>query len=124
MLQSVAFPIGWFTAKEVKLAAATLRAYVNDNILEVDRSCSPMKYRVIPTDADLNAIFQKYPHASFVLVHSDNFITIVKQKQGQMVALLDELDGNGELKTAPFNISPTVKYVNIYQDRGVTSINL
>lgn len=124
MLKSVSFPTGWFTAKEVKIAAATLRAYVNDNILEVDRSCSPMKYRVIPTDVDLNAIFQKYPQASFVLVHSYNFITIVKQKHGQMVVLLDELENNGELKTAPFNISPTLKYINIYQDGEATSINL
>ena len=80
MLKSVAFPSGWFTAKEIDIAAATLRTYVNNNILEVDKNYSPMKYRVIPTTADLKSIFNTYPNASFVLVHSDNFITSVKRK--------------------------------------------
>ena len=69
MLKSVAFPSGWFTAKEIGIAAATLRVYANNNILEVDKNCSPMKYRVIPTTANLNSIFNTYPNAAFVLVH-------------------------------------------------------
>ena len=87
MLKSVAFPSGWFTAKEIGIAAATLRVYVNNNILEVNKNCSPMKYRVIPTTADLNSIFNTYPNVSFVLVHADNFITVVKRKNNAMVVL-------------------------------------
>lgn len=124
MLKSVAFPSGWFTAKEIGIAAATLRVYVNNNILEVDKNCSPMKYRVIPTTVDLNSIFNTYPDASFVLVHADNFITVVKRKNNAMVVLLDELDNKGELQTAPFIISPYIKYINVYGERQPFSINL
>lgn len=124
MLKSVAFPSGWFTAKEIGIAAATLRVYVNNNILEVDKNCSPMKYRVIPTTADLNSIFNTYPNASFVLVHADNFITVVKRKNNAMVVLLDELDDKGELQTAPFIISPYIKYINVYGEGQPFSINL
>lgn len=114
MLKSVAFPSGWFTAKEIGIAAATLRVCVNNNILEVNKNCSPMKYRVIPTTADLNSIFNTYPNASFVLVHADNFITVVKRKNNAMVVLLDELDDKGKLQTAPFIVSPYIKYINVY----------
>lgn len=124
MLKSVAFPSGWFTAKEIGIAAATLRVYVNNNILEVDKNCSPMKYRVIPTTADLNSIFNTYPNASFVLVHADNFITVVKRKNNAMVVLLDELDDKGELQTAPFIVSPYIKYINVYGEEQTFSINL
>lgn len=124
MLKSVAFPSGWFTAKEIGIAAATLRVYVNNNILEVDKNCSPMKYRVIPTTADLNSIFNTYPNASFVLVHADNFITVVKRKNNAMVVLLDELDNKGELQTAPFIVSPYIKYINVYGEEQTFSINL
>lgn len=124
MLKSVAFPSGWFTAKEIGIAAATLRVYVNNNILEVDKNYSPMKYRVIPTTADLNSIFNTYPNASFVLVHADNFITIVKRKNNAMVVLLDELDNKGELQTAPFIVSPYIKYINVYEEGQPFSINL
>lgn len=124
MLKSVAFPSGWFTAKEIGIAAATLRVYVNNNILEVDKNCSPMKYRVIPTTADLNSIFNTYPNASFVLVHADNFITVVKRKNNAMVVLLDELDDKGELQTAPFIVSPYIKYINVYGEGQPFSINL
>lgn len=124
MLKSVAFPSGWFTAKEIGIAAATLRVYANNNILEVDKNCSPMKYRVIPTTADLNSIFNTYPNASFVLVHADNFITAVKRKNNAMVVLLDELDDKGELQTAPFIISPYIKYINVYREGQSFSINL
>lgn len=124
MLKSVAFPSGWFTAKEIGIAAATLRVYANNNILEVDKNCSPMKYRVIPTTADLNSIFNTYPNASFVLVHADNFITVVKRKNNAMVVLLDELDDKGELQTAPFIISPYIKYINVYREGQSFSINL
>ena len=124
MLKSVAFPSGWFTAKEIGIAAATLRVYVNNNILEVDKNCSPMKYRVIPTTADLNSIFNTYPNASFVLVHADNFITVVKRKNNAMVVLLDELDNKGELQTAPFIVSPYIKYINVYGEGQPFSINL
>ncbi|MCI6883232.1 MAG: hypothetical protein MR841_09340 [Lactobacillus johnsonii] len=124
MLKSVAFPSGWFTAKEIGIAAATLRVYVNNNILEVDKNCSPMKYRVIPTTADLNSIFNTYPNASFVLVHADNFITSVKRKNNAMVVLLDALDDKGELQTAPFIISPYIKYINVYGEGQPFSINL
>ena len=124
MLKSVAFPSGWFTAKEIGIAAATLRVYVNNNILEVDKRCSPMKYRVIPTTADLNSIFNTYPNASFVLVHADNFITVVKRKNNTMVVLLDELDDKGKLQTAPFIVSPYIKYINVYGEGQPFSINL
>lgn len=124
MLKSVAFPSGWFTAKEIGIAAATLRVYANNNILEVDKNCSPMKYRVIPTTADLNSIFNTYPNASFVLVHADNFITAVKRKNNAMVVLLDELDDKGELQTAPFIVSPYIKYINVYGEEQPFSINL
>ena len=124
MLKSVAFPSGWFTAKEIGIAAATLRVYVNNNILEVDKNYSPMKYRVIPTTADLKSIFNTYPNASFVLVHSDNFITSVKRKNNTMVVLLDELDDKGELQTAPFIVSPYIKYINVYGEGQPFSINL
>ena len=124
MLKSVAFPSGWFTAKEIGIAAATLRVYVNNNILEVDKNYSPMKYRVIPTTADLNSIFNTYPNASFVLVHADNFITAVKRKNNAMVVLLDELDNKGELQTAPFIVSPYIKYINVYEEGQPFSINL
>ena len=124
MLKSVAFPSGWFTAKEIGIAAATLRVYVNNNILEVDKNYSPMKYRVIPTTADLNSIFNTYPNASFVLVHADNFITVVKRKNNDMVVLLDELDNKGELQTAPFIVSPYIKYINVYGEGQSFSINL
>ena len=124
MLKSVAFPSGWFTAKEIGIAAATLRVYVNNNILEVDKNYSPMKYRVIPTTADLNSIFNTYPNASFVLVHADNFITVVKRKNNTMVVLLDELDDKGELQTAPFIVSPYIKYINVYGEGQSFSINL
>lgn len=124
MLKSVAFPSGWFTAKEIGIAAATLRVYVNNNILEVDKNCSPMQYRVIPTTADLNSIFNTYPNASFVLVHADNFITIVKRKNNTMVVLLDELDNKGELQTAHFIVSPYIKYINVYGEGQPFSINL
>lgn len=124
MLKSVAFPSGWFTAKEIGIAAATLRVYVNNNILEVNKNCSPMKYRVIPTTADLNSIFNTYPNASFVLVHADNFITAVKRKNNAMVVLLDELDDKGELQIAPFIISPYIKYINVYGEGQSFSINL
>lgn len=124
MLKSVAFPSGWFTAKEIGIAAATLRVYVNNNILEVNKNCSPMKYRVIPTTADLNSIFNTYPNASFVLVHADNFITSVKRKNNAMVVLLDELDDKGELQTAPFIVSPYIKYINVYGEGQPFSINL
>lgn len=124
MLKSVAFPSGWFTAKDIGIAAATLRVYVNNNILEVDKNCSPMKYRVIPTTADLNSIFNTYPNASFVLVHADNFITSVKRKNNAMVVLLDALDDKGELQTAPFIISPYIKYINVYGEGQPFSINL
>lgn len=124
MLKSVAFPSGWFTAKEIGIAAATLRVYVNNNILEVNKNCSPMKYRVIPTTADLNSIFNTYPNASFVLVHADNFITAVKRKNNAMVVLLDELDNKGELQTAPFIVSPYIKYINVYGEGQSFLINL
>lgn len=124
MLKSVAFPSGWFTAKDIGIAAATLRVYVNNNILEVDKNCSPMKYRVIPTTADLNSIFNTYPNASFVLVHADNFITSVKRKNNAMVVLLDALDDKGELQTAPFIVSPYIKYINVYGEGQPFSINL
>ena len=124
MLKSVAFPSGWFTAKEIGIAAATLRAYVNDNILEVNKNYSPMKYRVIPTTADLNSIFNTYPNAAFVLVHSDNFITSVKRKNDAMIVLLDELDDEGKLQTAPFIVSPYIKYINVYGEGQPFSINL
>lgn len=124
MLKSVAFPSGWFTAKEIGIAAATLRVYVNNNILEVDKNYSPMKYRVIPTTADLNSIFNTYSNASFVLVHADNFITVVKRKNNAMVVLLDELDDKGELQTAPFIVSPYIKYINVYGEGQPFSINL
>lgn len=124
MLKSVAFPSGWFTAKEIGIAAATLRVYVNNNILEVDKNYSPMKYRVIPTTADLNSIFNTYPNASFVLVHADNFITVVKRKNNTMVVLLDELDDKGKLQTAPFIVSPYIKYINVYGEGQPFSINL
>lgn len=124
MLKSVAFPSGWFTAKEIGIAAATLRVYVNNNILEVDKNYSPMKYRVIPTTADLNSIFNTYPNASFVLVHVDNFITVVKRKNNTMVVLLDELDDKGKLQTAPFIVSPYIKYINVYGEGQPFSINL
>lgn len=124
MLKSVAFPSGWFTAKEIGIAAATLRVYVNNNILEVNKNCSPMKYRVIPTTADLNSIFNTYPNASFVLVHTDNFITVVKRKNNAMIVLLDELDDKGELQTAPFIVSPYIKYINVYGEGQSFSINL
>lgn len=124
MLKSVAFPSGWFTAKEIGIAAATLRVYVNNNILEVDKNYSPMKYRVIPTTADLNSIFNTYPNASFVLVHADNFITVVKRKNNAMVVLLDELDDKGELQTAPFIVSPYIKYINVYGEGQSFLINL
>ena len=124
MLKSVAFPSGWFTAKEIGIAAATLRVYANNNILEVNKNCSPMKYRVIPTTADLNSIFNTYPNASFVLVHADNFITVVKRKNNTMVVLLDELDDKGELQTAPFIVSPYIKYINVYREGQSLSINL
>lgn len=124
MLKSVAFPSGWFTAKEIGIAAATLRVYVNNNILEVDKNYSPMKYRVIPTTADLKSIFNTYPNASFVLVHADNFITSVKRKNNTMVVLLDELDDKGKLLTAPFIVSPYIKYINVYEEGQSFSINL
>ena len=124
MLKSVAFPSGWFTAKEIGIAAATLRVYANNNILEVDKNCSPMKYRVIPTTADLNSIFNTYPNASFVLVHADNFITVFKRKNNAMVVLLDELDDKGKLQTAPFIVSPYIKYINVYGEGQPFSINL
>lgn len=124
MLKSVTFPSGWFTAKEIGIAAATLRVYVNNNILEVDKNYSPMKYRVIPTTADLNSIFNTYPNASFVLVHADNFITVVKRKNNAMVVLLDELDDKGKLQTAPFIVSPYIKYINVYGEGQSFSINL
>lgn len=124
MLKSVAFPSGWFTAKEIGIAAATLRVYVNNNILEVDKNYSPMKYRVIPTTADLKSIFNTYPNASFVLVHADNFITSVKRKNNAMVVLLDELDDKGKLLTAPFIVSPYIKYINVYEEGQSFSINL
>ena len=124
MIKSVAFPSGWFTAKEIGIAAATLRVYVNNNILEVDKNCSPMKYRVILTTADLNSIFNTYPNASFVLVHADNFITVVKRKNNAMVVLLDELDNKGELQTVPFIVSPYIKYINVYGEGQPFSINL
>ena len=124
MLKSVAFPSGWFTAKEIGIAAATLRVYVNNNILEVDKNYSPMKYRVIPTTADLNSIFNTYPNASFVLVHADNFITVVKRKNNTMVVLLDELDDKGKLQTAPFIVSPYIKYINVYGEGQPFLINL
>ena len=124
MLKSVAFPSGWFTAKEIGIAAATLRVYVNNNILEVDKNYSPMKYRVIPTTADLNSIFNTYPNASFSLGHADNCITVVKRKNNAMVVLLDELDNKGELQTAPFIISPYIKYINVYGEGQSFSINL
>lgn len=124
MLKSVAFPSGWFTAKEIGIAAATLRVYANNNILEVDKNYSPMKYRVIPTTADLNSIFNTYPNASFVLVHADNFITVVKRKNNAMVVLLDKLDDKGELQTAPFIVSPYIKYINVYGEGQSFSINL
>lgn len=124
MLKSVAFPSGWFTAKEIGIAAATLRVYVNNNILEVNKNYSPMKYRVIPTTADLNSIFNTYPNASFVLVHADNFITVVKRKNNAMVVLLDELDNKGELQTMPFIVSPYIKYINVYGEGQPFLINL
>ena len=41
-----------------------------------------------------------------------------------MVVLLDELDDEGKLQTAPFIVSPYIKYINVYGEGQAFSINL
>ena len=50
MTDICSLPKGWFTAKEAKIPAATLRALANRNIVAVNTLFSPQKYCVISNE--------------------------------------------------------------------------
>ena len=48
----------WYTAKELNLSAATLRAMIRRNLVEVDKTTSPHRYRTKETMGEYQKIVQ------------------------------------------------------------------
>ena len=116
MTNICSLPKGWFTAKEAKIPAATLRALANRNIIAVNTLFSPQKYCVISNEVDLLELLDNYSFDMAVVVHNSDLVSLVKKEKGHYVFLAEELDKDNNFIRQPISIIPFAKYINLYQN--------
>ena len=116
MTNICSLPKGWFTAKEAKIPAATLRALANRNIVAINTLFSPQKYCVISNEVDLLKLLDNYSFDMAVVVHNSDFVSLVKKEKGHYVLLTEELDKDKSFIRKPISIIPFAKYINLYQN--------
>lgn len=116
MTDICSLPKGWFTAKEAKIPAATLRALANRNIVAVNTLFSPQKYCVISNEVDLLKLLDNYSFDIAVVVHNSDLISLVKKEKGHYVLLTEELDKDKSFIRKPISVIPFAKYINLYKN--------
>ena len=115
MTNICSLPKCWFTAKEAKIPAATLRALANRNIVAINTLFSPQKYCVISNEVDLLELLDNYSFDMAVVVHNSDLVSLVKKEKGHYVLLAEELDKDNNFIRQPISIIPFAKYIHLYQ---------
>ena len=116
MIDICSLPKGWFTAKEAKIPAATLRALANRNIVAVNTLFSPQKYCVISNEVDLLELLDNYSFDIAVIVHNSDLISLIKKEKGHYVLLTEELDKDKSFIRKSISVIPFAKYINLYEN--------
>ena len=116
-MKLLVFPQGWFTASESKIPSATLMALVKQGLLKLDSSTKPNKYLVNSNSTDIFELISKYDESyRLVLVHSNDCISFIQQKNNKWIATAYGKDGLFEKE---FTVCPFVRYIHVYKNGSV-----